>query len=103
MNLRQKPTILHETDKFQIKKTVDMWVEVSSSSALDQDQHCHILIELNSYSMIDLVSISFVEALDLSLCTRKKHQHIVSNLERVSEISSVIYRIYHLQLHIVDR
>ena len=33
---------------------------------------------------------------------RKKHQHVVPDLEDVSEISSTIYEIYHLRLCIVD-
>jgi len=53
--------------------------------------------------MIDLVSISFIKFLDLFSCTKKKHQHIVSNLKDVSKISSVIYEIYHLWLCIVNQ
>ncbi len=52
--------------------------------------------------MIDLVSISFIKFLDIFLCMRKKHQHVVSDLENVSEISSIIYKIYYLKLHIID-
>ena len=35
-NSEQKSTI-HQTDDFQIEKTVDMWVKVFSSSVLDSD------------------------------------------------------------------
>ena len=101
-DLKQKSMFLHKTDKFWIEKIIDMWAEVSPSSALGQDQHCHVSVELDFYSMIDLVSISFVKSLDLSPCTKKKHWHVVSNLESVDEISSVIYEIYHLQLCIMN-
>ena len=53
--------------------------------------------------MMNLVFISFVKSLDIFLCLWKKHQHIVLNLENVSEISSAIYEIYHLQLHIMNQ
>ncbi len=52
--------------------------------------------------MIDLVSILFVKFLDLSFCTKKKHQYVVSNLKSVSETSSAIYEIYHLWFCIVN-
>ena len=71
-------------------------MKVSSLFTLDQDQHYYISVELDSYSMINLVSISFIKFLDISLCMRKKHQHVVSDLENVSEISSTIYEIYYL-------
>jgi len=102
MDPGQEPTI-HQTDDFRIEKTVDTWAEVSPSSALGQDQHRHIPVGLDSYSMVDLVSISFVEALGLSPCTRKKHRHVVPNLEGVGETSPATYGIYHLRLRIVDR
>ena len=102
-NLRQKFIFLHETDEFQIEKTVDMWVKVFSSSVLDQNQHHHISVELDSYFMMNLVSISFIKSLDIFFCMWKKHQHIVLNLENVGEISSAIYKIYHLQLYIMNQ
>jgi len=52
--------------------------------------------------MINLVFISFIKSLDIFFYTRKKHQHIMFDLENVSEISFVIYRIYHLQLYIMN-
>jgi len=52
--------------------------------------------------MVDLVSFLFVKSLGLSLCTRKKHQHIIPDLEEVGEMNSKIYRIYHLKLYIID-
>ena len=102
-NSKQKFTSLHETDKFQIEKTVDMWAEVFSSFTLNQNQYYYILVELDFYFMIDLVSISFINSLDMSFCTWKKHQYIVFNLENMSKISSVIYEIYHLQLCIMNQ
>ncbi len=52
--------------------------------------------------MINLVFILFVKSLDIFFCTRKKHQHIISDLENVSKISSTIYRIYYLKLYIIN-
>ena len=101
-NLKQKFTSLHEIDDFWIEKTVDTWAEISSSSVLNQNQHCHILIELDFYFMMNLIFISFVKSLDIFFCSWKKHWHIVLNFENVSEISSAIYRIYHLQLCIMN-
>ena len=103
IDLKQKSISLHETNEFWIERTVDTWAEVFSLSALCQNQHHHILIELDSYFMMNLVSISFIKSLNISLCTWKKHQHIVFNFKNVSEISSAIYRIYHLQLHIMNQ
>ena len=102
-NLKQKSIFLHETDEFWIEKIINTWVKVFLSSALDQNQHCHISVELDFYFIMNLVSISFVKFLDIFLCLWQKHQHIVFNLEDVSELSSAIYRIYHLQLHIVNQ
>ena len=101
-NSEQKSTFLHQTNDFQIEKTINMWAEVFSSSALNQNQYYHILIKLNSYFMIDLVFILFVKFLDISLCMRKKHQHVMSDLKDVSEISFIIYKIYYLRLCIID-
>ena len=101
-NLKQKSIFLHEINEFWIEKTVNTWAEVSSSFTLDQNQHHYILIELNFYFMMNLVFILFVKFLDIFFCMWKKHWHIVFNLEDVSEISSAIYKIYHLQLHIVN-
>ena len=71
-NLKQKSTFLHETDKFWIEKIVDMWVEVSSSFILDQNQHYHIFVELDFYFMMNLVSISFIKFLDIFFYSQKK-------------------------------
>ena len=103
IDLKQKSTSLHKTDEFQIEKIIDMWAEVFSLFTQSQDQHCHVFIELDSYFMIDLVFILFIKFLDLFSCTKKKHQHIVSNLKNVSEISSVTYEIYHLWLCIMNQ
>ena len=53
--------------------------------------------------MINLIFISFINSLDMFLCMWKKHQHIVFNLEDMSEISSAIYKIYHLWLCIMNQ
>ena len=73
----------HETDIFRIEKTVDTWADVAPSSASSPNQHRHILVGLDTYSIVDLVSISFVKSLGLSPCSRSKHQHTVPDLEGV--------------------
>ena len=80
-----------------------MWAKVFSSSVLNQNQHCYILIELDFYFMMNLISISFIKFLNIFLCLWKKHQHIMLNFEDVSEISSAIYKIYHLQFCIMNQ
>ena len=102
-NSEQKSTSLHEIDKFQIEKIVDMWAEIFSSSVLDQNQHYHILVELDFYFMMNLISISFIKFLNIFLCLWEKHKHIMLNFEDASEISSAIYKIYHLQFCIVNQ
>ncbi len=86
-NSEQKFIFLHETNEFWIEKTVNMWVKVLFSSALDQDQDHYILIKLDSYFMMNLVSILFIESLNIFFCLWKKHQHIMLNLKNISEIS----------------
>ena len=102
-NSEQKSIFLHETDEFQIKKTVDTWTEISSSFTLNQNQHYHIFIELDFYFMMNLVFISFIKFLNIFFCSWKKHWHIVLNFKNVSEISSAIYKIYHLWLCIMNQ
>src|SRR5438045_5567283 len=55
-----------QTDQFWIEKTVDTWADVSPSSVASPHQYHYIPIGLDSYSMVDLVSISFVKLLGLS-------------------------------------
>ena len=52
--------------------------------------------------MINLVLIFFVKFLDLILCTKSKHHHIISTLEEVSKMNSKIYNFYHLKLFITN-
>jgi len=80
-----------------------MWAEVSFFSASSSNQHYYISIELDSYFMIDLVSISFIKFLDIFFCMRKKYQHIILNLEDMSEINSIVYKIHYLKLCIADQ
>ena len=53
--------------------------------------------------MMNLVFILFVKSLNIFFCSQKKHWYIVFNLKNVSEISSAIYRIYHLQFCIMNQ
>ena len=90
----------HRINIFQIEKVIDTWVKVSLSC--QKFCSCHILVRLDSYSMIDLVSIFFVKFFDLIFCTKLKHHHVVSMLEEVDETNLKIYDFYHLRLSITD-
>ena len=93
-------TFTHKINTFQIKKIIDMWADVL---LLCQRFHsCCISVSLDSYSMIDLVLISFVKFFDLTLCTKLKHQHVISMLEEMSKTKLQIYNFYHLNLSITD-
>ena len=79
-----------------------MWVKIFSSFILNQNQYYYISVELDFYFIIYLVSILFINFLDLFFCMKKKHQHVVSNFENVNKISSTIYRIYYLKFCIIN-
>src|SRR5436190_11950398 len=98
----EEPTFYHQTNKFRIEKTVDTWADVSPSSVSSPNQYHYIPIGLDSYSMVDLVSISFVKSLGLSPCTRPKHQHVEPVLEGVGQTQPKTYGFFHLRLHITD-
>jgi reverse transcriptase-like protein len=99
---RPEPTLLrHKTTEFRIEKTIDTWAEVSPPH---QKLHCRrVPVGLDSYSMVDLVSISFVKSFGLSPCTKSKHQHTLPALEGVGGISPKTYGFFHLRLTITDR
>ena len=103
-NLEWEPTpspICHETTSFRIKKTIDTWAEVSAPCQTSCS--LRIPVGLDSYSMVDLVSISFVKSLGLSPCTKSKHQHMVPVLEGVGETCPQTYGFFHLRLTITDQ
>ena len=90
----------YQTTSFQIKKTIDTWVEVSP---LNQwSCHHHIPVGLDSYSMVDLISISFIKLFGLSPCMNKKHQHVVPALEGVGQMHPQTYGFFHLKITITD-
>ena len=90
----------YETTKFRIENTLDTWAEVSPSNRMHSSHR--IPVGLDSYSMVDLVSISFVRSLGLSPCTRKSHQHIIPILEGVGQTSPRTHGFFHLKLTIID-
>ena len=94
------PSTHHEMTSFQIEQTIDTWAEVSAPHQTSQS--LHIPIGLDSYSMVDLVSISFAKSLGLSPCTKTKHQHVIPVLEGVGETYPQTYGFFHLQLTIMD-
>jgi len=93
--------VAHETNFFRIEKAIDTWAEVSAPCQTSQS--LRIPVGLDSYSMVDLVSISFVKSLGLSPCTKSKHRHVIPILEGVGETYPQTYGFFHLQLKIVDR
>src|SRR5215472_8677331 len=98
----QEPTAFHQTDKFQIKKTIDTWADVSPSTASGLNQYHYLLVGLDSYSMVDLVSISLIKMLGLSPCTKPKHKHVEPVLEGIGQTHPQTYGFYHLRLRITD-
>src|SRR5215471_11655333 len=91
----------HETPIFRIERTIDTWAEISAPGQWSSRRR--IPVGLDSYSMVDLVSISFVKSLGLSPCTKSKHQHVVPALEGIGETRPPTYGFYHLRLTITDR
>jgi transposase InsO family protein len=102
MDSERKPTY-HHTNKFRIEKTIDTWADVSPPSKTDPHQYRYLPVGLDSYSMVDLVSISLVKSLGLSPCTKTKHQHNEPILEGVGRTQPKTYGFFHLKLRIVDR
>ena len=92
-----------KTEEFWIVKPVDTWVEVSLSTTCISDQYRHIPVVLDSYSMVDLVSISFIKSLGMSPCNKRKHQHRKLMVKGISRMESRTYRFFHLRLCISDQ
>ena len=100
-DLRSKSTtFMYKINTFQIKKVIDIWTEVFSSCQRSHSHH--IPISLNSYSIVNLVSISFAKSFDLTPCTKPKHRHVVPTLKSMGEIIPQTYNFYHLRLSIID-
>ena len=69
---------------------------------LDSEQYYYISVELDSYSMVDLVFISFVKSLELTLCMKLKHSHVELLLKGIGQNSTKTYSFFHLQLCVTD-
>ena len=90
----------HQMTSFQIKKTVDTWMEVS---LLNQWSYWHCIpIGLNSYSIVNLVSISFIRLFSLLPYNKIKHQHVIPVLEGVEETCPKTHDFFHLKLRITN-
>ena len=98
-DLEPSATTYHHTSDFRIEKTVDTWAEVSPSHQWSKRRR--IPVGLDSYSMVDLVSISFVRSLGLEPC--RKHQHTAPSLEGVGETHPKTYGFFHLRMTLIDR
>ena len=93
--------IPHLTDTFRIEDTIDTWAEVSPSCQWKHRRR--IPVGLDTYSMVDLTSISFVNSLGMSPCKNPKHHHVIPKLEGVGKMFPQTYGFYHLRMTIVDR
>src|SRR5436189_156329 len=80
---------MHKTNAFRIKKAINIWTEVSSPC--QRSRSCYIPIKLDSYLMINLVSISFVKFFKLTPCIKLKHQHVIPILEDIDKINLQTY------------
>jgi hypothetical protein len=92
-----------ETEEFRIVKPVDTWAEVSPPTSCTPNRQRHVPVGLDSYSMIDLVSISFVKSLGLSPCDKKKHQYKEPMVEGIGRMKAKTYGFFHLRLCITDQ
>ena len=81
---------------------MNTWADVFPSSVSGPNQYFYIPVELDSYSMVDLVSIFFVKSLELTPCTKPKHAHIKPILEDVGQTKPRIYDFFHLKMCITD-
>jgi hypothetical protein len=90
------------TEEFQIVKPVDTWTEVLPLTTYIPNQHRRILVGLDMYSMINLVSISFVKSLGLSPCDKKKHQHVEPIVEGIRRTKPRTYGFFHLRLYMTN-
>ena len=91
----------HETDNFRIEKAIDTWAEVAASCGWSHRRR--IPVGLDSYSMVDLVSISFVRSLGMNPCDRPKHHYVTPLLEGIGGEHPKTYGFYHLRMTITDR
>ena len=91
----------HGTDNFRTESTIDTWAEVSASCQWSHRRR--IPVGLDTYSMVDLVSISFVQSLGMTPCSKPKHQHVAPPLEGVGRSHPKTYGFYHLRMTITDR
>jgi hypothetical protein len=92
-----------ETEEFRIVKPIDTWAEVSPPATCDLNQHHRIPVGLDSYSMVDIISILFVRSLILSPCNKKKYQHEEPEVEGIGRMKAKTYGFFHLRLCIIDR
>ena len=84
-------------------KPIDTWAEVSPPTTSKPNQHRHIPVGLDSYSMVDLVSFSFVQSLGITPCDKRKHQHNEPIVEGIGRKKARTYGFYHLKLCMMDR
>ena len=94
------PTPYHETDDFRIKKTINIWCKVSPLNQWSRRRR--IPVGLDSYSMVDLISCSFVKSFGLEPCIQPSYQHKIPILEGVGETRPLTYGFFHLRITLID-
>jgi hypothetical protein len=62
-----------------------------------------VSIALDTYVEMDFVSYDLVQELGLQPCVRKKHLHIIPEVQAAGQLTPKTYRVYHLKLSIADR
>ncbi len=65
--------------------------------------HANVVIGLDTYAEMDVVSLAYVQQLGLKPCTRKKHNHAIPTVEGAGMTVIPTYGVYHLHLVITDR
>ena len=88
-----------ETENLTTIEGFTTWGEVGNS----RNKQGRVCFAMDSYAVMDLVSIDFMLSLGLKSCNKKKHNHKIPILEAAGRQSLTTYRIYHLRCSITDR
>ena len=62
-----------------------------------------VSIALDTYAEMDFISYDLVQELGLQPCVRKKHLHIIPEVQAAGLLTPKTYGVYHLKLSIADR
>jgi len=62
-----------------------------------------VSIALDTYAEMDFISYDLVQELGLQPYVRKKHLHVIPEMQAAGLLTPKIYGVYHLKLSIADR